>query len=325
MKQHDKRDHKAWADLPMPAGPDGSGFGRRRAGKIIRRILGGLGVLLLVFFLIAYNNFRRDLNAARRKLAAIPTEVYPSRYGDIEYLLAGNGPTVLVSHGVTGGVDQAMFLGQFVSSEESHRFLYVSRFGYLKSSLPKDASARLQAAAYRELLDHLGIDRVIAFGNSGGGPSTMWFAIDYPERTVGLILLSSAAPTSGPPPAIPPRLIFELDFLYWATAKAAPDALIGTLLPKDLRSTLTEEEKADLIKNVFLASLPVSERTDGIVFDNGVSTPSVKAIPLEQIKVPTLILQAVDDPREREGGLKMAKRIAGCDYVGLTGGHFLLR
>ncbi len=298
---------------------------KRRIGKIIRAILGGLGVILLAFFLIAFIDFRQDLSAARRRLAGIPTKVYPSRYGDIEYLLAGNGPTVLVSHGVTGGIDQGMFLGQFVSSGEGYRFLYVSRFGYLKSSLPKGASARLQAAAYKDLLDHLGIDRVFAFGNSGGGPSTIWLAIDYPERIKGLILLSSAAPTSGPPPAIPPRIIFRHDFLYWAVAKAAPDQLMGILLPKEIRSTLTDEEKKDLIKNVFLASLPVSVRTEGIIFDNEVSTPSVKDIPFEQIEVPTLILQAVDDPREREGGREMARRIAGSDYVGLSGGHFLLR
>ena len=31
-----------------------------------------------------------------------------------------------------------------------YRFLYVSRFGYLRSALPKQATARLQAAAYQQ-------------------------------------------------------------------------------------------------------------------------------------------------------------------------------
>jgi pimeloyl-ACP methyl ester carboxylesterase len=55
----------------------------------------------------------------------------------------------------------------------------VSRFGYLRSTLPPDASARRPAVAYRERLDSLEIDRVFVFGNSAGGPSAMWFAIDY--------------------------------------------------------------------------------------------------------------------------------------------------
>jgi pimeloyl-ACP methyl ester carboxylesterase len=267
------------------------------------------------------------MDVTRTRLASIPTETYTSQYGEIEYSLIGKGPVVLVSHGVTGGVDQGITItGSFVSSGEDYRFLYVSRFGYLKSSAPpNDASARLQAAAYKDLLDHLGIDQVFVFGNSAGGPSAMWFAIDFPERTKGLILLSSAAPTSGPPPAIPPRLVFENDFIYWAVVKVAPDTLFSILLPKDILSTLTTEEKASLIKNVFMASLPVSERTEGINFDNYISTPSVNNIPFEQIKVPTLILQAVDDPRENEGGHELAERIADSKFVNLTGGHFLLR
>jgi hypothetical protein len=40
--------------------------------------------------------------------------------------------------------------------------------------------------------------------------------------------------------------------------------------------------------------------------------------------VPTLIFQAVDDPREHKGGQDMARRIPSNQFVGLTGGHFLL-
>lgn len=284
-------------------------------------------VLIAIASVTVYIRYARDMDVTRTRLASIPTEIYTSQYGDIEYRLVGNGPVVLVSHGVTGGIDQGITItDSFVSSGEGYRFLYVSRFGYLKSSAPpNDASARLQAAAYKDLLDHLGIDQVFVFGNSAGGPSAMWFAIDYPERTRGLILLSSAAPTSGSPAAIPPRLVFENDFIYWAVVKVAPDTLFSILLPKDILSTLTTEEKASLLKNAFMASLPVSERTEGINFDNYVSTPSVNNIPFEQIKVPTLILQAVDDPYERERGSELAERIADSGYVKLTGGHFLLR
>ena len=114
------------------------------------------------------------------------------------------------------------------------------------------------------------------------------------------------------------------DFIYWAMVKAVPNTLIGVLLPKEILSTLTDEEKA-FLKKVLMASLPISERTEGIIIDNHVSTPSVNDIPFEQIRVPTLILQAVDDPREREGGKELAERIPNNEYVALTGGHFLLR
>lgn len=295
-------------------------IGRRR---ITRKALIGMiiGFVLLALFLVAFAFFNRDLNAARSRLAGIPTEVYTSAYGDIEYRLVGDGPVVLIAHGVTGGIDQGMFLADNLFGD-GHKFLYVSRFGYLKSSLPEDASARLQAAVYQDLLDHLGIDRVFLLGNSAGGPSTMWFAIDYPERTKGLILHSSAGP--GPNDEFPPDQLFRYNFPYWAAIKAAPNMIIGFLLPDEIRSTLTDPEKT-MIVNVFMASLPITERTAGVIFDNGVSTPSVNDIPLERIATPTLILQAEDDPREKETGHEMAERIPGNDFVGLTGGHFLLR
>lgn len=285
-----------------------------------------VGLLAIAGFggVSVFISYQHDIQAARDHLAKIPTQIYRSQYGDIEYYLTGNGPTVLVSHGVTGGIDQGMRLtDQFGFFDKGYRFLYVSRFGYLKSSFPKDASARLQAAAYRELLDYLGIDKVFVFGNSAGGTSAMWFAIDFPDRAQGLILHSSAIP--GPLLAPPPKLVVESDLAYWAAIKAAPDMLIGTLLPASILSTLTREEKASLIENVYMAGLPITERAKGVIFDNDISTPSVNDIPFEQIKIPTLILQAVDDPREKAGGSELAKRIAGSEYVELTGGHLLLR
>jgi pimeloyl-ACP methyl ester carboxylesterase len=149
--------------------------------------------------------------------------------------------------------------------------VYVSRFGYLKSSLPDGATPRLQAAAYKDLLDHLGIDHVTVVGNSAGGASAMWFAIDYPERTNGLILLSSAVP--GPEPHAIPKLVREHDLVYWSAIKFAPDTLIGLLLPKNVRATLTEEEKDFIVENAFVVGLPISERNEGIAFDNEHSNP----------------------------------------------------
>jgi pimeloyl-ACP methyl ester carboxylesterase len=284
-------------------------------------VIGLLGVLGIAAVSV-YMSFQRDLNAARDRLAKIPRQVYSSQYGAIEYHLTGSGPTVLVSHGVTGGIDQGMLITEKFF-KEGYQFLYVSRFGYLGSSFPEGASAKLQAAAYSDLLDHLGIDQVFVLGNSAGGPSTLWFAIDYPMRVKGLILQSSAAP--GPVVTPPPRQLFEHDILYWAAVKVAPDMLIGLLLPKEIRATLSDQERQSLLQDVFLAALPVSERARGIVFDHWVSTPSVNDIPLEQIHVPVLILQSVDDPREQAGGAELARRIAGSQYVQLTGGHFLLR
>jgi hypothetical protein len=88
--------------------------------------------------------------------------------------------------------------------------------------------------------------------------------------------------------------------------------------------TMTDDQKDFVVKNAFMAAMPISERSNGILFDNKVSLPRVNDIPFEQISVPTLIFQAVDDPREYQGGQEMARRIPTNQFVGLTGGHFLL-
>lgn len=267
--------------------------------------------------------FGRDIAQARARLSAQPTHVYHSSYGSIHYRTCGDGPAVLISHGITGGVDQAENLvTRWRSLCPDYRFIYLSRFGYLDSALPRRATVRMQAAAYRQLLDRLGIDRVFVVGNSAGGPSAMWFAIDYPERTNGLILISSAVP--GPVPAPIPRLVAKHDFLYWAAVKAAPDLLLRMLMPKSVIASMSKEQKAFAVENAFVASLPISERTVGIRFDNTVSVPGVNDIPFEQITAPALIIQATDDPREYTGGRQMESRIPNSTFLGFTGGHLLL-
>jgi pimeloyl-ACP methyl ester carboxylesterase len=282
-----------------------------------------LGIALTLSTLVAVW-FRHDMADARDRLAAQPTEIFKSRYGDIEYRVSGTGPAVLISHGITGGVDQAEALvTQWQNFHpDRYRFIYVSRFGYLGSDLPDQATARTQAAAYRELLEHLNIDRVFVVGNSAGGPSAMWFAIDYPAHTSGLILLSSAVP--GPEAEYMPELVAENDFIYWAAVKTAPGTLLGLLLPESVIAGMSEAQKDFVVKNAFIASMPISERTDGILFDSKVSLPGVNQVPFEQIKRPTLIFQSTDDPREDAGGQQMDRRIPNSTLIGLTGGHFLL-
>jgi len=297
---------------------------KRTVKRLVLLVLGVLGLILLAVFVVVFVLFRLDVREARSRLASIPTTVYGSQYGDIEYRVVGSGPTLLVSHGITGGIDHAEYLvTRWRNFDERYRFVYVSRFGYLKSSLPNGATPRLQAAAYKALLDHLGIDRVFVVGNSAGGTAAMWFAIDYPERTNGLILLSSTVP--GPVPDAIPKLVREYDFVYWSAIKVAPNMLIGLLLPKEVRATLTDEEKHFIVENAYMAGLPISERTEGIVFDNEQSNPGVNDVPFERIETPTLIFQAIDDPRELRGGREMARRIPNSEFIGLTGGHFLLR
>ncbi|PVX26392.1 MAG: alpha/beta hydrolase, partial [Candidatus Bathyarchaeum sp.] len=156
--------------------------------EVISWILLTVGVVVATVFVIIVLKFRNIMSKNLRRLASIQSQIYTSKHADVEYLLRDDGPTVLVSHGITGGVDQGIGLSKDYIGD-GYQLLFVSRFGYLKSSLPANPSPELQAEVYKELLDYLNIEKTFVFGNSAGGTSALHFAIKYPETCAGLILV----------------------------------------------------------------------------------------------------------------------------------------
>jgi pimeloyl-ACP methyl ester carboxylesterase len=73
------------------------------------------------------------------------------------------------------------------------------------------------------VLDELGIDDVVVVGTSAGGAPAIRFALDYPERTRGLVLIGSTAPTDGPlvGPTGPPHALYR-DPVCWLLVTYAP-------------------------------------------------------------------------------------------------------
>ena len=69
------------------------------------------------------------------------------------------------------------------------RVIAMSRFGYLRTPMPADASAAAQADAHVCLLDALGIRRAAVMGGSAGAPSALHEAIRHPDPVSALILL----------------------------------------------------------------------------------------------------------------------------------------
>lgn len=78
-----------------------------------------------------------------------------TRCGPIEYEAAGEGVPLLMIHGSGGGHDQGMAFGA-PFTREGVRVIAVSRFGYLGTPLPADASPEAQGDAHACLLDGYG-------------------------------------------------------------------------------------------------------------------------------------------------------------------------
>jgi pimeloyl-ACP methyl ester carboxylesterase len=295
---------------------------RRVAGSVAGVIALSVGTLY-----VAYRDEMRALGGRR----AGESRVVQTRHGRVEFTSWGSGPPMLVVHGAGGGYDQGRSIAQALGGE-GLRWVAPSRFGYLRTPLPADASTAAQADAFADLLDHLGIDRVAILAMSGGVPPSLQFALRYPARTSALVLVSSAPYTpltAGaqqlPVPGWMYRALFATDFPYWVVAKVARGRLetIFDVKPGS-RSGLAREEKR-FVADMVDAFQPVTRRTDGLRNEGAAINPATRYA-LESIATPTLVIHARDDGINPFAiGAYTARRIPGAEFVPLTtGGHLVL-
>ena len=119
--------------------------------------------------------FNGDMERARAQ-AARGSVLLQTRCGAIQYQEAGTGVPLLAVHGSGGGHDQGMAFAGALSGQ-GVRAIAMSRFGYLRTPMPVDASAAAQADAQVCLLDALGIQRAAVMGGSAGAPSALQMAL----------------------------------------------------------------------------------------------------------------------------------------------------
>ena len=281
-------------------------------------------------------SYRTEIRRAKQRVAT-GSKMLETRVGPIEYAEAGNveGPPVLVIHGAGGGFDQGLDLAAGVTNE--FRIIAISRFGYLRTPLPRDASPAAQADAHAAVLDALHIPRCAVFGVSAGGPSAMQLALRHPDRVTALILMVAAAYA---PPAedggTPKRmsalggavmnLALRSDFLFWLALRLAPRAMIRMILgtPPELFAQTDPAERARL-KTVLDHILPVSSRRLGLLNEAAV-IPTLPRYELERLQAPTLIIAAQDDLYGMFAPMRYsAEHIPNARFIGFpTGGHLLV-
>jgi pimeloyl-ACP methyl ester carboxylesterase len=291
--------------------------GRHRLRRITAYVALGLCAVVVAASIPVYMRYDRYMGDARERLRSLDSKVATTALGSTEYATYGAGPPVLVIHGVLGGYDQGLLIAR---DQVGERFFSIvpSRFGYLRTPMPDAASAATQADAYAALLDQLGIQRVAVVGTSAGTASAIQFALRYPERTSALVLTSMSAGQKQSMPKSVARAVFGSDFIVWAATTYFPTQLgFGT--------PLNSEEKADREKAIETAH-PASLRTNGTIFDNYVSTPSIFNLPVEQIAVPTLVINTRDDGMVKfDHARRMAERIPGVKFIPIErGGHVFL-
>ncbi len=119
------------------------------------------------------------------------------RYEEVElhghtvgYLRAGEGPLVVLVHGITSS--SQVWRETMRQLSETHTVIAPDLLGHGRSAKPRgDYSLGAYASGIRDLLGVLGFERGTAVGHSLGGGIAMQFAYQFPEYCERLVLMSS--------------------------------------------------------------------------------------------------------------------------------------
>ena len=276
-------------------------------------------------------NYKASIKDAYERLENDDYRILKSGiYGNIQYKIeSGNGIPVLVIHGISGGYDQGIQTAANLLPE-NHKILSVSRFGYLRSDVPDNHNPVNQCKALIEVMDHHNIDMVFILATSAGGTIAFRFALLYPERVTGLIMVASGYPSPevGKGPKGPPSFIYNDAIFQFMlnNMQRTMLKLFGISRDEYTNAEISDQEK---LHSLFNTILPVRPRKRGILIDQRYTNIDMNVnfsdYPLENIEKPFLILHAKNDPMAKYENLSVAtERINNLESVIYeTGGHVL--
>lgn len=250
--------------------------------------------------------------------------------GPIEYAMTGEGPPVVVSHGMLGGYDQGLAIAGLIGLP-GFCFVAVSRPGYLRTPLQTGRTFDQQADAFAALLDSLGISRAAIIGVSAGGPAALAFARRHGDRCIGLVLMS----------AVTRRLVREevdipramrlatsalADFGYWSLRRVAywspRISTAGMFLQDEVQVLRDWSIKAPFfqVADIFV---PLSPRRRGM-FNDGIQIGSLpdSVTPVNCPKV-LIIHGTMDRLVPYDNAIAAAAAIAPAELMPIPGGGHL--
>ena len=232
----------------------------------------------------------------------------------IRYRLDGSGPLVVFTHGL-GSLLEAW--EQTVRTVRDHYTVVtwdVRGFGD-SDRRPDTMAPETWASDLAAVLDEVGADDAVIGGISMGGVVSQRFALDFPERTRALILISTSSEVN------------ERAAAGWnARADVVErDGLAKALAPTGPALSYGKEYRERHAEDIAEAARLTIERNDAACYAaacRAVSDIDYTA-DLETVTCPTLILQGLEDALTPPGGsVIMSRRIPGSRLVMLENcGH----
>ena len=189
--------------------------------NVLKNLLWAVLGLLVVgggFVLAARNGYLTPDEATLRSRYGLPN----SRFADIEgqtihYVDEGRGPAIVLVHGSYGSL--RMWDSWAKELTGRYRVLRFDRPPMGLSSPQPGGGKDFVADEMRvidELTRRLGIERFILVGTSSAGTPVAAYAVEHPERLVGLVLSNVAIGAVKPErKALPPALRFSLAIDPW--------------------------------------------------------------------------------------------------------------
>lgn len=207
------------------------------------------------------------------------------KVGGVELAIAdhGRGDPMILVHGFP--LDRRMWRGQ-VGSFDGFRLILPDLRGFgLSESSPPPYPMELLAEDIRQLIDHLGLERVVLGGLSMGGYVALAFAARYPERLHALLLFDTQAAADSP--EVRERRADQAARVRRDGASAIAPELVERLVGgRDVATDVVE------LTRQMIASASIEGMVGALT--GMMSRPDMTAL-LPDIACPTLVLVGSDD------------------------------
>lgn len=224
---------------------------------------------------------------------------------DIHWTSTGNGPrAVIFVHGWT--CDSTSWQYQVPAISQRYRVITLDLPGHGKSGSPKNGqfSMELFARAVEAVRSEAGIDKAVLAGHSMGTPVVRQYALMYPERVAGLVLVDGLVQLAGTAPVARPRMI------------GAEGQRIREGIARGMASTATPQVQEQIVKMMLATSEATADGAMVATWDDSFWTNDV-------VSVPTLGVYAGTSAVANPDGVK--RLYSHLEYHVIPGtGHFLM-
>ncbi len=233
---------------------------------------------------------------------------------DLYYEIAGEGPSLVLAH--AGFVDRRMWDEQFPVFAQHYRVVRYDMRGFGNSKqTPGPFSHR---ADLYQLLQSLGIERAHLLGCSMGGAIIIDFALEHPEMTTSLVLVSSALGGYRFQGDIPKPLQELVAALQAKDIPRAADLAARIWIDGPRRTPAQVDARIrERGREMSLTALP-----NFFVKEEPLDPPAIER--LHELAAPTLVMVGeLDDPSIATIGELLTTRIAGARKVTISGAAHL--